>query len=68
MNQYIELNNFIKINNLASTGGQAKLLIRSGKVLVNGVVEIRNKKKLILGDKVECEGKTLVVEQNVLRN
>ena len=54
---YIELNSFIKMKGLAATGGQAKLLIRSGKVLVNGTVETRNKKKLHKEDVVEVEGK-----------
>jgi ribosome-associated protein len=52
---FIELNAFIKQKCLATTGGQAKLLIRSGKVLVNSVVETRNKRKLHKGDKV-CVG------------
>lgn len=58
---YIELNAFLKINNLATTGGQAKLLIRSGAVLVNGQVETRNKRKLKQGDTVEYQGKKYAV-------
>ncbi len=54
--EYIELNAFIKIKLLIPTGGQAKVLIRSGKILVNGQVETRNKKKLVKGDIVEFEG------------
>ncbi len=64
---YIELNNFIKVKGLAPTGGQAKLLIRSGKVLLNGVVETRNRKKLYVGDKVVVEGKEFVVGKEVVR-
>lgn len=52
----IELNAFLKREGIAPTGGQAKLLIRSGKVLVNSVVETRNKKKLVSGDVVEVPG------------
>ena len=63
--KYIELNAFLKINGLASTGGSAKILIRSGVVKVNGNVEIRNKKKLVAGDKVFVEGKTLVVHADM---
>ena len=59
---YIELNTFIKINNLAPTGGQAKLLIRSEKVLVNGTLETRNRKKLVDGDVVECLGQKFVIK------
>lgn len=57
----MDLNTFIKTKRLASTGGQAKLLIRSGKVKLNGLVETRNKKKLIKGDKVEVNNKTHLV-------
>jgi ribosome-associated protein len=58
---YIELNTFIKMKGLAPTGGQAKLLIRSGKVLVNGGVELRNKRKLRKGDMVEVSNQTFTV-------
>jgi len=58
----IELNAFIKKIGLASTGGQAKILIRSGVVLLNGEVETRNKKKLAEGDVVSVEGKKYKVE------
>ena len=62
---YIELNAFLKINGLATTGGQAKLLIRAGEVFVNGQVETRNKRKLHMGDIVEYQGKKYVVESVV---
>jgi len=58
----MELNVFLKLKGLAPTGGQAKLLIRSGVVKVNGVVETRNKKKLKIGDKVEIKGQEFLVE------
>ncbi len=55
--KYIELNTFIKLQGLATTGGQAKNLIRSGAIMVNGTLETRNKKKLQENDIVEYEGK-----------
>lgn len=58
----MELNAFIKIKNLATTGGQAKLLIRSGRVKLNGQIETRNKKKLVKGDLVEVDDKKFTVE------
>jgi ribosome-associated protein len=67
MVKYIELNAFLKINNIATTGGMAKLIIRSEKVKVNSVVEIRNKRKLLAGDIVEVEGKRLIVKEEVLK-
>lgn len=67
MDPYIELNAFLKLKNLAPTGGQAKLLIRSGNILVNGEVEMRNRRKLQAGDKVNCNGKMYVVEREMVR-
>ena len=59
---YIELNAFIKLKGLASTGGQAKILIRSGHVYVNGKVETQNKKKLKNGDLVSVKGEGFMVQ------
>jgi len=67
MEAYIELNNFLKIMNVVPTGGQAKILIRSGTVLVNDEIETRNKKKLVLGDEVSVDGKIFIVEKGMLK-
>ena len=64
---FIELNTFLKLKNLASTGGQAKVLIRSGEISVNGEVETRNKRKLHAGDKMTYQGKVYVVEKEMVR-
>jgi ribosome-associated protein len=58
----IQLDQFMKLKGLVSTGGQAKLIIQAGEVLVNGVIESRRKKKLKAGDKVTFNGQTYVVE------
>jgi ribosome-associated protein len=58
----IQLDQFIKLKGLVSTGGQAKLVIQAGEVLVNDVIETRRKKKLKAGDKVTFNGQTYVVE------
>lgn len=60
--EYIELNAFVKKKNLATTGGQAKMLIRSGALKLNGIVETRNRKKLYDNDVIEYEGKRYVVK------
>ena len=52
MTGYQELNGFLHSKGVASTGGQIKVMIRSGSVLVNGIVETRNKRKLVKGDEV----------------
>jgi len=60
--EVIRLDQFMKIQGMVGTGGQAKLVIQGGEVLVNGEVETRRKKKLKQGDKVTFNGETLVVE------
>jgi ribosome-associated protein len=60
--QIIQLDQFLKWKGLVSTGGQAKLVIQGGQVLVNGAVETRRKKKLKAGDKVTFAGRTFVVD------
>ena len=59
----MELNAFIKKIGLAGTGGQAKLLIRSEQIKLNGIVETRNKKKIIKGDIVEFKNKKYKVNE-----
>lgn len=58
---YIQLDQFLKLKNLVSTGGEAKFLIRDGNVQVNGEVETRRGRKLRTGDVVEIAGKKLTV-------
>ena len=48
----MKLDQFLKWKNLVSSGGEAKIFIRSGSVKVNGVIETRRGRKLIKGDKV----------------
>ena len=48
----IRLDAFLKLTGLVDTGGQAKLLIQEGRVLVNGEVCPMRGKKLYPGDKV----------------
>lgn len=48
----IKLDQFLKLKGMAETGGQAKILIQSGSIQVNGVVETRRGRKLRSGDRV----------------
>ena len=57
----IELCQFLKFGGLADSGGAAKQAIAEGGVTVNGVLETRKRKKLLAGDQVTFEGKTIVV-------
>lgn len=58
----LRLDYFLKARGVTDSGGQAKLLIQSGEVKVNGTVDTRRRKKLLPGDVVEVHGKRLVVE------
>lgn len=58
----IKLDQFLKLQGVASTGGQAKMLIQSGDVEVNNAMEIRRGRKLHAGDMVTIMGQTFVVE------
>ncbi|MFM2064778.1 MAG: hypothetical protein RLZZ507_4449 [Cyanobacteriota bacterium] len=57
----IKLDQFLKLLGIASTGGQAKLMIIDGNVKVNGTVETRRGRKLIETDTVTVTGKTFSV-------
>ena len=56
----IDLDQFLKTCGVA-TGGQAKRMIQSGEVLVNGEVETRRRRKLRAGDEVDFMDETFVV-------
>ncbi|WP_026736117.1 RNA-binding S4 domain-containing protein [Fischerella sp. PCC 9605] len=57
----IKLDQFLKLLGIASTGGQAKLMIIDGDVKVNGTVETRRGRKLTEDDQVTVGGQTFKV-------
>ncbi|BAZ83482.1 MAG: RNA-binding S4 domain-containing protein [Sphaerospermopsis kisseleviana] len=57
----IKLDQFLKFVGIASTGGQAKIMIVNGEVKVNGEVETRRGRKLLEDDTVTVTGKTFTV-------
>ena len=57
----IQLDQFLKHQNLVGSGGEAKVVIQGGYITVNGEVETRRKRKLIEGDVVGHEDDTWVV-------
>jgi ribosome-associated protein len=50
--EMIRLGQFLKLADLIETGGEAKILIASGDVTVNGEVDIRRGRQLVPGDVV----------------
>ncbi len=59
---FIKLDSFLKAVDAVSSGGEAKVLITGGEVMVNGEVELRRGRKLYPGDRVETGGKVYEVE------
>lgn len=61
--EYIKLDSFLKAVNAVGSGGEAKVIIAEGDVLVNGVPELRRGRKLRPGDRVELDGHAYFVER-----
>ncbi len=57
----IELDQFLKLAEVTQSGGQAKHLIQSGAVYVNGAIELRRGKKLRPGDSVVVGDEEFIV-------
>jgi len=57
----ITLGQALKSASIAGTGGEAKVLIQTGEVRVNGEVETRRGRKLEKGDVVEVGDERLEV-------
>ena len=57
----ITLGQALKASDLVGSGGEAKVLIQAGEVLVNGEVETRRGRKLVAGDVVEVADERLEV-------
>lgn len=59
---FIKLDQFLKVTNTVQSGGQAKVLIRSGEVSVNGEMELRRGRKLYDRDVVTVDDVSFTVE------
>ncbi len=60
--EYIELIKLLKLQQIAQTGGHAKIIVEDGLVKVNGELEFRKRKKLRAGDIVELEDITIEIK------
>lgn len=56
--QVIRLGQFLKLANLIDSGAEAKEVIADGLVFVNGDVETRRGRQLVVGDVVELGGQS----------
>jgi ribosome-associated protein len=58
---HVTLDALLKAAGLASSGGDAKMLIQQGGVLVNGEVDLRRGRKLRAGDEVAVGGRRVAL-------
>lgn len=59
--EYIPLNQLLKALDLVDSGGEAKVRIQAGEVLVNDAVETQIRKKLRVGDRVKLDEETVLI-------
>jgi len=61
----LTLDQFLKQIGVVGSGGQAKVLIQAGEILLNGIVETRRGKKLAPEDIVSLDGENFRVSDFV---
>ena len=57
----MKLDQYLKFIGVVQTGGEAKMIIRSGEISVNGMVENRRGRKLVEGDQIIFANETYIV-------
>jgi len=60
--EFIKLDSLLKFSGISVTGGDAKILISKGKVLVNGEPCTQRGRKIRPGDTVKSEDNIIIVE------
>jgi ribosome-associated protein len=60
--QTIRLGQLLKLSEISSTGGEAKMRIQNGEVTVNGQIELRRGAQLKSGDIVVVDAISIMVE------
>lgn len=59
--EFIELIKVLKYSGIAGTGGEAKMMVEAGEVMVNDQIEHRKRAKIRRGDKIELRGEVIKV-------
>lgn len=57
----VELYKILKFEGLVASGAEAKLAIAGGRVLVNGVIETRKRKKIVNGDRIAFDQEEILI-------
>jgi len=60
--EYIEMNQLLKVMTFVQSGGHAKIVIEDGLVTVNGEQEFRKRRKMRAGDILEIEDNKVEVK------
>lgn len=58
----VELYKILKFEGMASSGGEAKLVIEQGQVKVNGSIETRKRKKIVSDDIIEFNNEKIHIK------
>lgn len=58
----VRLDQYLKWRGLVATGGEAKLRVQSGHVMVNGAAELRRGRQLSDGDRLSLDGRSHEVQ------
>jgi len=61
-NEYIELQQLLKLEDFISSGGAAKYFLAENDVFVNNILEQRRGKKLYPGDIIKILDKEFIIE------
>lgn len=61
--EYITLNEFLKLTNIISTGGQGKYYLQENEVFVDGELETRRGRKLYPGMTVKVDNSIFLIER-----
>ena len=60
-NEFIELNDLMKLTGICESGGRAKTMIAEGKIMVDGKIELRRRCKIRAGQIVDVDGREVRV-------
>ena len=58
----VELYKILKFEGMVASGGEAKLVIADGLVLLNGNIETRKRKKIVSGDTIEFDEEVIRIK------
>lgn len=61
---FIELVQLLKATGLCSTGGHAKMVVDEGLVTVDGQIEKRKGCKIRVGQRVEFDSQSVIIESS----